>query len=163
MIVENRHSRAHFDKTLTALVFALAIFGVIAVSVATYTTSSSSDAPLLNHIVESTYSMRQFVFLMLAPFVVAFIYNIPYDWLRRRATLIYYGGTALLVIVLFASQASGVRAWMDIIWGFTIQPSEFAKLSMILMVPGLLSRYDKPMEYPCGTSSTLWRWCWYLA
>lgn len=100
MIVENRHSRAHFDKTLTALVFALAIFGVIAVSVATYTTSSSSDAPLLNHIVESTYSMRQFVFLMLAPFVVAFIYNIPYDWLRRRATLIYYGGTALLVIVL---------------------------------------------------------------
>ena len=88
MIVENRHSRAHFDKTLTALVFALAIFGVIAVSVATYTTSSSSDAPLLNHIVESNYSMRQFVFLMLAPFWVAFIYNIPYDWLRRRATLL---------------------------------------------------------------------------
>lgn len=146
MIVENRHSRAHFDKTLTALVFALAIFGVIAVSVATYTTSSSSDAPLLNHIVESTYSMRQFVFLMLAPFVVAFIYNIPYDWLRRRATLIYYGGTALLVIVLFASQASGVRAWMDIIWGFTIQPSEFAKLSMILMLARVLSRYDKPMS-----------------
>ena len=88
----------------------MAIFGVIAVSVATYSTSSCSDAPLLNHIVESSYSMRQFVFLMPAPFVVAFIVQrIPYDWLRRRAALIYYGGTALLVIVLFASQACGVQ------------------------------------------------------
>lgn len=146
MIVENRRSRAHFDITLTVLVFGLAIFGVIAVSVATYSTASSSDAPLLNHIVESTYSMRQFIFLMLAPFVVAFIVNIPYDWLRRRATLIYYAGTALLVVVLFASQASGVKAWMDIIWGFTIQPSEFAKLSMILMLARELSRHDEPMN-----------------
>lgn len=146
MIVENRRSRAHFDITLTVLVFGLAIFGVIAVSVATYSTASSSDAPLLNHIVESTYSMRQFIFLMLAPFVVAFIVNIPYDWLRRRATLIYYAGTALLVVVLFASQASGVKAWMDIIWGFTIQPSEFAKLSMILMLAKELARHDEPMN-----------------
>ena len=146
MMVENRRSRAHFDKTLTLLVFGLAIFGVIAVSVATYSTSSSSDAPLLNHIVESSYSMRQFVFLMLAPFIVAFIVNVPYDWLRRRAALIYYAGTALLVIVLFASQASGVKAWMDIIWGFTIQPSEFAKLSMILMLAKELAKHDKPMS-----------------
>lgn len=35
---------------------------------------------------------------------------------------------------------------MDIIWGFTIQPSEFAKLSMILMLARVLSRYDKPMS-----------------
>ena len=51
MIAENRRSRAHIDKTLLVLVFAMSIFGVLAVSVATYSTTSSPDAPLLNHIV----------------------------------------------------------------------------------------------------------------
>ena len=39
-----------------------------------------------------------------------------------------------------------MKAWLDIIWGFTIQPSEFAKLAMILMMAKTLSRYDRPMS-----------------
>ena len=146
MIAENRRARAHVDKTLLLLVFAMAIFGVLAVCVATYSPGSSSDAPLLNHIVESNYAVRQCIFLFMAPFILAVIINIPYDFLRRRTELIYYSATVLIFVVWIFNRAEGVKAWLDIIWGFTIQPSEFAKLSMILMMAKTLSRYDRPMS-----------------
>ena len=146
MIAENRRVRAHVDKTLLILVFSMAIFGVLAVTVATYSTDSTPDAPLLNHIVESSTAVRQCIFLFLAPFVVAVIMNLPYDFLRRRSELIYYGSTILIAVVWVFNRAEGVKAWLDIIWGFTIQPSEFAKLAMILMLAKTLSRYDRPMS-----------------
>ena len=46
MINESRRSRAHFDLPLVLLVFGLAAFGVLAVSVATFSTSSA-EAPAI--------------------------------------------------------------------------------------------------------------------
>ena len=134
------------DIPLLTLVFGMSVFGVLAVCIATYSTSSRSDASLLQHIVESNYTVRQCIFLAIAPIIVTVIMNIPYHMLRRFTPIMYFGGTFLLVAVLFLSQASGVRAWMDIIWGFTIQPSEFAKLSMILMLARVLSRSEQPVR-----------------
>ena len=134
------------DIPLLTLVFGMSVFGVLAVCIATYSTSSRSDASLLQHIVESNYTVRQCIFLAIAPIIVTIIMNIPYHMLRRFTPIMYFGGTFLLVAVLFLSQASGVRAWMDIIWGFTIQPSEFAKLSMILMLARVLSRSEQPVR-----------------
>jgi len=146
LIAENRRVRAHVDKTLLILVFAMALFGVLAVTIATYSTDSTPDSSLLNHIVESSTAVRQCIFLFLSPFVVAVIMNLPYDFLRRRAELIYYGSTILIAVVWVFNRAEGVKAWLDILWGFTIQPSEFAKLAMILMLAKTLSRYDRPMS-----------------
>lgn len=146
MIVENRRTRAHVDVPLIVMVFALSIFGVLAVSVATYSTSSTSDASLLNHIVESSYAVRQCIFLMLAPVVLVIIMNFPYDLLRRITPLLYWGGILLVTLVWIFNRAAGVKAWLDIIWGYTIQPSEFVKLSMILMLAKRLARSERPMN-----------------
>lgn len=146
MIITNRRTRAHIDWPLLILVFGMALFGILAVCVATYSTDASSDASLLSHIVNSSYAMRQALFFVVGIVVVTVIMSIPFDWIRRLTKLIYYAGTALLVIVLFASQASGVKAWLDVLWGFTIQPSELAKLSMILMLAKELSRTERPMS-----------------
>ncbi len=146
MIVENRRTRAHVDVPLIVMVFALAIFGVLAVSVATYSTDSTSDTSLLNHIVESSYAVRQCIFLMIAPIILIVIMNFPYDLLRRITPLLYYGGTLLVAVVWVFNRASGVKAWLDIIWGYTIQPSEFVKLSMILMLAKRLARSERPMS-----------------
>ena len=146
MIAENRRARAHIDKTLIVLVFGLALFGVLAVCIATYSTSSSSDASLLHHIVESSAAIRQCFVLVMAPFILLVITSIPYDFFRRHAELIYFGSTLLVTLVWIFNRATGVKAWLDIIWGFTIQPSEFAKLAMILMLAKTLSRYDRPMS-----------------
>lgn len=146
MIVENRRARAHVDVPLMVMVLGMAVFGVLAVCVATYSTSSTSDASLLNHIVESTFAVRQCVFLMLAPVILVVLMNVPYDLLRRLTPLLYYGGTILVAVVWVFNRAEGVKAWLDLIWGYTIQPSEFVKLSMILMLARVLSRKEQPMS-----------------
>jgi len=146
MLSEDRRSRAHFDIPLTIATFALSIFGVLAVAVATYSTSSTSDASLLNHIVESSYSMRQAIFLLISPVIIGVMVALPYDFLRRNAGLFYYISLFILFVVLLTNGAEGVKAWVDIIWGFTVQPSEFAKLAMILILAKTLARYDRPMS-----------------
>ncbi len=141
----NRRSRAHVDVVLLAMVFAMSIFGVVAVCVATYSPESTPDTSFLNHVVESSYTMRQCLFLLIAPLVVGVITVFPYDYLRRRAELIYWASFALLTITTVFNRAQGVKAWMDVIWGYTIQPSEFAKLAMILLLAKNLAKQDKPL------------------
>ena len=144
-ITENRHARAHVDMVLILLVFAMSLFGVVAVCVATFSPDSSQDTSFLNHVVESSYTMRQCLFLLIAPLVVGVIMALPYDLLRRRAEGIYWAAFALLVVVTVFNRAQGVKAWLDIIWGYTIQPSEFAKLALILMLAKVLGSQDQPM------------------
>ena len=144
--VERRAYRAHTDIILILLVAAMSLMGIVAVCVATYTPESSPDISFLNHVVESSYTMRQCLFVLVAPLVVGFIMVLPYDLLLRRAELIYWAMVILLAVVTVFNRAQGVKAWLDIIWGYTIQPSEFAKLSMILILAKQLSRSARPMS-----------------
>ena len=143
---ENRHSRAHVDVILIALVFGMSLFGVVAVCVATFSPGSDPDASFLNHIFGSSYATRQCLFLLIAPLVVGVIMAFPYEILRQRAELFYWISFALLTVTTIFNRAQGVKAWMDIIWGYTIQPSEFAKLAMILILAKNLSKQDKPLS-----------------
>ena len=142
---ENRRSRAHTDGILLALVFTMSLFGVVAVCVATYSSDSTSDTTFLNHIVESSYAMRQCLFLLVAPLVIGVIMAFPFDVLRRRAEWIYWGSFFLLAVTTIFNRAQGVKAWLDVLWGYTIQPSEFAKLAMILILAKNLAKQDRPL------------------
>ena len=144
-ITENRHSRAHVDGILIAMVFGMSLFGIIAVCVATYSPQSTSDTSFLNHIFESSYAARQCLFVLIAPLVIGVIMAFPYDVLRRRAEMFYWAAFILLTVTTVFNRATGVKAWLDTLWGYTIQPSEFAKLSMILILAKNLSRQDRPM------------------
>ncbi len=145
-IEENRHSRAHVDVVLIALVFAMSLFGIIAVCVATFSPGSDTEASFLNHIFESSYALRQCLFLLVAPLVVGVIMAFPYDILRQRAELFYWISFVLLTVTTVFNRAQGVKAWLDILWGYTIQPSEFAKLAMILILAKNLSHQDRPLS-----------------
>ncbi len=145
-MIENRRMRAHFDVPLVLLVGAMAVFGVLAVAVATYSTSSVADASLLNHIVDSSSAMRQSFYLLLAPLIISILINIPYDMYRRYAQFLYVTGTLLVLFTWVTNGAEGVKQWTDLIWGYTIQPSEFLKLAIILMTAKSLARYDRPMS-----------------
>ena len=147
-ITDNRHSRAHTDIILIAMVFAMSLFGIVAVCVATFSPESTPDTSFLNHIFESSYAVRQALFLLVAPLVIGVLMAIPLEFLRRRAELIYWSSFVLLAVVTVFNRAQGVKAWLDIIWGYTIQPSEFAKLAMILMLAKEFSKSDRPMSTP---------------
>ena len=146
MITENRRARAHVDIPLLVLVFAMSLFGVVAVCVATYSPDSTSDTSFLNHVVESSSTLRQCLFLLVAPLVVGVIMSFPFDLLRRYAQLIYWISFVLLTVTTIFNRAAGVKAWLDVLWGYTIQPSEFAKLSIILLLAKQLAARDRPLS-----------------
>ncbi len=145
MLNESRRSRAHFDLPLALMVFGLAAFGVLSVSVATFNTSSQAEDTILNYIVASYYGMRQAIFFLIAPVIVGVITYFPYEFIRRRSTLFYYVACGLLLVAL-GGQAAGVKAWIDIIWGYTIQPSEFVKLACIIVTAKYLEGEMDPMS-----------------
>jgi type IV secretory pathway VirB2 component (pilin) len=146
MISENRRSKAHLDLSLILLTYLLAIFGVLAVTIATYPVNSDPQKTLLNHIVESLYGQRQAIFLLISPIILGVIASFRYENLRLLSRFFYYVSLVLLFLVLITSRASGVKAWMDTLWNFTIQPSEFAKLGMIMILARILSRESEPMS-----------------
>lgn len=146
MITENRRAKAHLDLPLIILTYILAIFGVLAVTIANYQVSSAPEMTLLNHIVKSTYGSRQAIFLLISPIILGVIIAFRYENLRLLSRLFYYISVFLLFLVLITSQVSGVKAWMNTLWGYTIQPSEFAKLGMILVMARILSRENEPMS-----------------
>ncbi len=145
MMNETRASRAHFDFILTGLVFALAAIGVLSVSVATFSTASTAEDTIFNYIVTSYYGRRQAIFFLVSPLVIGVITYAPNTFLHRRSMLFYYLSIILLMIAL-GSQVVGVKAWVDIIWGFTLQPSEFVKLACIIVTAKALERTGDPLS-----------------
>ena len=145
MIADNRRTRAHTDWPLILLVAGLSLFGVIAVCVATYSTDSTAES-LLAHILESDSARRQCFFLLLAPVIVTVLMNIPYHLFKRFTTLLYFVATFLVAFTWITNRAEGVKAWTDFIWGMTIQPSEFIKLAMILVLAQDLSKEESPLS-----------------
>ena len=133
------------DGVLIALVFAMSLFGIVAVCVATFSPQSTTNTSFLNHVFESSYATRQCLFVLMAPLVIGVIMAFPYDVLRRRAEVFYWAAFILLSVTTIFNRATGVKAWLDTLWGYTIQPSEFAKLAMILVLAKNLSRSDRPM------------------
>ncbi|NLB91657.1 MAG: rod shape-determining protein RodA [Clostridiales bacterium] len=145
MMTESRRYKAHFDIVLCLLVYTLAIFGVLAVTVATYSVGDPQEASLLQRIVQSTYGSRQGIFLLISPVVLGVVVSLRYESLRLLARPIYYFSVLLLGVVLFTSQSSNVKAWMGI-WDYTLQPSEFVKIGLIMLLAKVLASNEKPMS-----------------
>lgn len=146
MADSNKRSRAHIDVPLILLVFGLCFVGIYAVCVATYSISSTATT-LLGHIMESSSTLKQcFFVLVVAPLVMTVIVLFPYHLIRRFTRTMYVGTTVLVLVVWVFNRAEGVKAWLDVIWDMTIQPSEFIKLAMILMLAQRLSQSEHPMS-----------------
>ena len=148
MMTESRRNReGRFDWPLVLVVYALAFFGILCIAMARYQPSVSEGKPLLNKILDNRSSLWQSIFVLVSPVVVGVIVAIPTEIFRARARLVYYGVFALLGITLVLGQVSnGLKGWLQSsILGRSIQPSEFAKLSILLMLARQLSRSEKPM------------------
>lgn len=68
--------------------------------------------------------------------------RLDYRWLRAYTPFIY-GASVFLLLMPFlpglGTTIAGARAWIDLPGGLTLQPSEFAKVAVILMMAVLLS------------------------
>ena len=143
----SKRSQAKFDWILLVCVYGLAVLGILCISMATYDIDVSADQPLLNKILNSRSSMWQSIFFLVSPLVIGVIMAIPTDFIRARVNLAYYIVLGLLVITLVAGQVSNnLRGWLNTGLGRSIQPCEFAKLSVMLLLARQLSLKEQPIK-----------------
>lgn len=70
---------------------------------------------------------------------------IPARWWRANAPLFYAACMVLLVYVLVSGRATNnARRWVDLFGGFKLQPSEFMKLALILMLARWFAERPRP-------------------
>lgn len=143
---ETKRSRPFFDVLLLLMMYTLMILGVLFISVATYDPSVSADLPLIGKVIKSNSGSWQAIFTVASPLVVWFIVSIPYEQFRNYAKPFYIVVISLLVLTLGTQSIRNVSAWFELALGRMLQPSEFAKIAIILMLARRLSSNAKPMS-----------------
>jgi cell division protein FtsW len=129
------HPMVHYQILLGATGFLLTM-GVVMVA-----SSSSVYSYQQNDGNSWALATRQLIFAILGAVVMMTISKMHVDSIRRWATLFLIGIGILLVAVLIIGTARyGQKNWIELGGPFRIQPSEFAKLAVVLWGADILDR-----------------------
>lgn len=92
---------------------------------------------------------RQMLYFGVALPLVALVLRFPYPVLSRLAVPLYLGSVVLLLFLLLFSGDSVRRtqSWIRLPFGFSLQPSEFAKLAVVVMVATYLRYRPAPRRF----------------
>ena len=123
------------DWILLVAALAVTVFGSMLVWSASKADMASGSDP-------QSYLKRHLINVAIGIALGFLASRIDYRWLRAYTPLIY-GLSVFLLFLPFVpgvgARIAGARAWIDLPGGMTIQPSEFAKVAVILMMAVLLS------------------------
>ncbi len=120
---------------MTVVITALLVIGVFFVYSACYI---SEDRPV------RTLYLRQILWALCGLVVYATVALTDYEHISRHAWLLYSGVLVMLVLVLLiGDDRHGAQRWLMLFGqnGINLQPSEFAKLAMVIT---LAHRLDRP-------------------
>lgn len=96
-----------------------------------------------------TYLKKAALWAVLGLILMFAVASIDYRRIRRWTPVLYGLSLLLLLAVLVAGQSvNGAKAWIALPGGFQVEPSEFAKLGLILSAAWLLSRRNLPAGRP---------------
>ncbi len=127
------------DIILLIAIILLSIFGILMIYSASYVWA------LYKFNNSYKFALTQWIFLLIGYFIIYISLKIPYTkWLSFSNT-IFLICFVLLVLVLIpgiGSVRNGSRSWFGI-GGFGIQPSEFAKIGMIIFTSKYLAYNEK--------------------
>lgn len=123
-------SKGQFDWPIFMAAAALWVFGIFLVYSATYIHESGPLAGLFK---------QQIVWVLMALLVIVVVMSIPGRMLFGLSYVIYGLSLVLLVVAVFTGVAAkGAERWISL-GGFKLQPSEFAKLGLLLALARYLS------------------------
>ncbi|MCS7300535.1 MAG: rod shape-determining protein RodA [Fimbriimonadales bacterium] len=74
----------------------------------------------------------------------------PAFWARAYKVLYALNGLLLLSVLLFGAERKGAQRWLELPGGFQLQPSEFAKILLILTLASWLARNKEAIRTPKG-------------
>jgi cell division protein FtsW len=98
---------------------------------------------------------RQCLFAVVGLVAAVVALFFPLDKLRKMSWLIYAVAVALLVLVLFVGEVTkGSRRWIDLGIG-TLQPSEVAKLALVIFLADYLSKVKEKIRTVKGIGIAL--------
>lgn len=138
----NRLSKPHFDWPLLIASYMLALYGVLAITIANFDPSLGSDRSLQDLVMDANNGRLQLMWVVVSMAVVALVMSIKYDIIGRLWPVIYFVDILLLTLVLATSKINGVRGWFQFL-DRTFQPSELAKLALIITLSKALTRYPE--------------------
>ncbi len=129
----------HVDVVLVALVAVASVFGALMV----YSTTRGPISPY-----DTSYLKRVTMFVVIGGVVMAAVALFDYRKLRDYWPLIYGASVLLLALVLVpgvGESRSGTQGWFQL-GPFQLQPSELAKLAMIVGFAGLASQFRGDLD-----------------
>jgi rod shape determining protein RodA len=125
----------HFDWMLMAAVFALSLLGTLLVWSATKNGLRHGGAD------PQTYLKKQLLNIVIGLILMAAVSTLDHRLLRIYAPVGYVITSLGLLVVLspVGSTVNGAHSWIALPGGFQAEPSEFAKVTLILMAATILA------------------------
>ena len=100
-----------------------------------------SSTFLLNKSYSNIY-IKQIIWYIISYIIIYIIYKKKKGFFFKYDKLLYIIGNILLILVLFfGTEINGSKAWFNI-FGISIQPSEFMKIFLIIILANTLSKYN---------------------
>jgi cell division protein FtsW len=129
-----RPNGGSLDGVILSVVIALTLIGLIMVF-------SASGVIAETRFRESTYFLqRQGIWLALGFLIMLVTARLDYRMWQSLTPKVLIGCVALLLLVLFiGTEVNGARRWLHVSW-FSIQPSELAKLGVVLYLAMYLAK-----------------------
>ena len=122
------------DIWLILLMSILVGIGILAINSATAYTGDTS------------YVQKQLTFFVIGLVLMIIVMSIDYHVLSRWYLIVYVGIILILIAVLiFGEKINGATRWITIV-GVQIQPSEFAKIGMILCGATIINKYNRKIN-----------------
>ncbi|WP_138751705.1 putative lipid II flippase FtsW [Paenibacillus sinopodophylli] len=129
-------SRGRPDFLLLILTLLLVGFGLVMVF------SASSGVAKVSFDDSLYFIKKQAVFAIAGTFIMLFMMNLRYQVYKKSFMLLFIPVIIMLMIVPFNEAVNGASSWFNI-GKFGIQPTEPAKLALILYVGALISKKDE--------------------
>ena len=129
----------YFDYSLLIIVFFMVCFGLVML----YSTSSYNGQVKFS---DSAYYLKKQLFAdILGIAVMAFVAQIDYRVWKNFWLLAYAGAFGMCTLVLFVGQElNGAKRWLKL-GPVSFQPSEMAKVAIIVFLATVISRMPKQM------------------
>ena len=130
----------NFDYTLLFMIIFILAFGFVML----YSTSAYAATLKKN---DSTYYLRKQAQAALLGFVgMAFFTKVDYHFWKNFSAILYVASLILCVAVIFVGTTINESSrWLNI-GGVSVQPSELAKVAIILFLADVISRTTKAQE-----------------